>query len=60
LQQNNVVCNACDGWHLRRLNIDGVGSNGHVSDEDEKILFQLEFPSMNKPHVPKKFITIYE
>ena len=48
------------GATLRRLNIDGEGSNGCVSEEDERILIQLEFPSLLKCHVPKKTITIYK
>ena len=48
------------GANLRRLVIDGEGTNGYVSDEDEKIINQLEFPSMDKVHIPKKHITIYK
>ena len=48
------------GANLRKLVIDGEGKNGYVSDEDEKIINQLEFPSMSKLHVPKKQITIYK
>ena len=48
------------GANLRRLVIDGEGSNGCVSDEDEKIINQLEFPSMTKVYIPKKQITIYK
>lgn len=48
------------GANLRRLVIDGEGSNGYVSDEDEKIINQLEFPSLTKVHTPKKQITIYK
>jgi len=47
------------GADLRRLVIDGEGSNGFVSDEDEKIINQLEFPSLVKQCIPKKQITIY-
>lgn len=47
------------GSDLRRLIIDGEGKNGCVSDEDEKIINNLEFPSLNKPNIPKKQITIY-
>jgi hypothetical protein len=47
------------GSNLRRLVIDGEGTNGCVSDEDEKIINQLEFPSLAKIHIPKKKITIY-
>ena len=47
------------GANLRKLVIDGEGSNGYVSDEDEKIINQLEFPSMTIACVPKKQITIY-
>jgi hypothetical protein len=42
------------GETLRRLVIDGEGINGFVSDDDEKIIKQLEFPSLNKTYVPKK------
>jgi hypothetical protein len=48
------------GANLRRLVIDGEGKNGFVSDEDEKIINQLEFPALSKPCVPKKQITIYK
>ena len=48
------------GANLRRLVIDGEGPNGYVSDEDEKIINQLEFPSINKFHIPKKEVTIYK
>ena len=48
------------GANLRRLVIDEEGANGYVSDEDQKIINQLEFPSMSKVHVPKKQITIYK
>lgn len=48
------------GASLRRLVIDGEGSKGCVADEDEKIINQLEFPSLKKIHVPKKQITIYK
>lgn len=48
------------GANFRRLVIDGEGANGYVSDEDEKIINQLEFPSMTKVHVPKKQVTIYK
>ena len=42
------------------LVIDEEGASGYVSDEDQKIINQLEFPSMSKVHVPKKQITIYK
>ena len=48
------------GANLRRLSIDGEGSNGYVNDEDEKIIDQLEFPLLTKIHIPKKQITIYK
>lgn len=48
------------GANLRRLVIDGEGVNGYVSDEDEIIINQLEFPSINKVHIPKRQITIYK
>lgn len=48
------------GANLRSLVINGEGTNGYISDEDEKILSQLEFPSLSKIHVPKKEITIYK
>jgi hypothetical protein len=48
------------GANLRRLVIDGEGSNGYVSDEDQKIINQLEFPSITKVHIPKKQISIYK
>ena len=48
------------GANLRRLVIDGEGKNGYVTDEDEKIINQLEFPSLAKVHIPKKQITIYK
>jgi hypothetical protein len=48
------------GANLRRLVIDLEGSNGYVSDEDEEIINQLEFPSLTKVHIPKKQITIYK
>jgi len=48
------------GANLRRLIIDEEGSNGYVSDEDAKVIRQLEFPSLSKTHVPKKQINIYK
>lgn len=48
------------GANLRRLVIDGEGSNGYVSDEDTNIINQLEFPSLTKTAIPKKQITIYK
>ncbi len=48
------------GANLRRLVIDEEGASGYVSDEDQKIINQLEFPSISKVHVPKKQITIYK
>ena len=48
------------GAELRRLVIDEEGSNGFVSDEDQKVINQLEFPNLNKVHIPKKQITIYK
>jgi len=48
------------GANLCRLVIDGEGTKGYVSDEDEKILNQLQFPSLSKNAVPKKQITIYK
>jgi hypothetical protein len=48
------------GANLRRLVIDGEGTNGYVSYEDEKIIAQLEFPEMTKVHIPKKQITVYK
>ena len=48
------------GANLRRLVIDGEGDNGYVSDEDEKIINQLEFPSLTKTHIPKKQEIRYE
>ncbi len=48
------------GANLRRLVIDGEGTNGYVNDEDEKIINQLEFPALTKAHIPKKYITIYK
>lgn len=48
------------GACLRRLIQDGEGSNGYVSDEDEKIINNLEFPSIKKPFIPKKQETRYK
>ena len=48
------------GANIRRLIIDGEGTSGVVSDEDEKIINQLEFPAMDKVHIPKKQITVYK
>lgn len=48
------------GANLRRLVIDQEGINGYVSDEDQKIINQLEFPSITKVHIPKKQVTIYK
>lgn len=48
------------GANLRRLVIDEEGINGYVSDEDQKIINQLEFPSITKVHIPKKKVTIYK
>ena len=47
------------GANLRKLVIDGEGSTGYVSDEDEKIINQLEFPSITLACIPKKQINIY-
>jgi hypothetical protein len=48
------------GANLHRLIIDGEGGNGYVSDEDVKIISELEFPSLSKIYVPKKQIIIYK
>jgi len=47
------------GANLRRLIIDEEGDAGVVSEEDQKIINQLEFASLEKNSVPKKQITVY-
>ena len=48
------------GATLRRLINDVEGANGYVTEEDYPIIKELEFPSTNKPNVPRKQITIYK
>jgi hypothetical protein len=48
------------GATLRRLIIDGEGTNGYVSDEDETIIKQLEFASISKEFVPKRKQIMYK